>query len=626
MLRRCGPRQGRRAGAPSDNKVRTIRPTSMRRRAVNRGFFSGIFWGLIISVLLLAVASLNGPLPGEEPPDTGTAEVPAGSAFNGAREDNPAVLPGREAVPRTPEAESPPVPQPDAIDSIGTAATTPVARPETGAPETALVTAPPAAVDGEMPDGSRQDAPVAIERAETAPAAPGSEAGPSAVPQPAQPPVIGSDVTAPDGASAGESVGFPSQDLQAAAEGPAYRPAAPAPSSAPRTPVPGDTPRADTATLGSPSMGEGPAAPRAMTGDTEAPAMPGGEAGSVAGAAPVRPAPAQGEGGAPDVASTAAPVPEPSRPAASADAPDTAAPSPTPDAASEPPRVTVLTDDGAAEQAGVPGRPAARLTDNAGARSSRLPSISSGSEAAQTPDPAPEPADDPSLPPIERYALDFDNPEDKPLMSIVLMDDGTGRVDATALAEFPYPLTIAVDAEWDGAAQAMKTYRAAGFEVMMLVGLPASATARDAETAFEVWRARLPQVVGVMEKPGLGLQGAKPAGEQLAGILASSGHGLLLYPNGFDTLRKMAAQDGVPAATLFRDFDAADQDPDVIRRFLDHAAFRARQSEGVVMAGRLRPETVQALLLWGLQDRASSVALAPISALLRAQPAVAVDG
>ena len=35
------------------------------------------------------------------------------------------------------------------------------------------------------------------------------------------------------------------------------------------------------------------------------------------------------------------------------------------------------------------------------------------------------------------------------------------------------------------------------------------------------------------------------------------------------------------------------------------------------MVGRLRGETVSALLLWGLQDRAGSVALAPVSAILK---------
>ena len=54
-----------------------------------------------------------------------------------------------------------------------------------------------------------------------------------------------------------------------------------------------------------------------------------------------------------------------------------------------------------------------------------------------------------------------------------------------------------------------------------------------------------------------------------------------------------------------------------MRRFLDQAAFKARQEGAVVMMGRLRADTVSALLLWGLQDRATSVAMVPISVVLR---------
>jgi polysaccharide deacetylase 2 family uncharacterized protein YibQ len=55
-----------------------------------------------------------------------------------------------------------------------------------------------------------------------------------------------------------------------------------------------------------------------------------------------------------------------------------------------------------------------------------------------------------------------------------------------------------------------------------------------------------------------------------------------------------------------------------MRRFLDQAAFRAAQDGSVVMLGRVRPDTISALLLWGLQDRAERVMLAPLSAVLKA--------
>ena len=103
-------------------------------------------------------------------------------------------------------------------------------------------------------------------------------------------------------------------------------------------------------------------------------------------------------------------------------------------------------------------------------------------------------------------------------------------------------------------------------------------------------------------------------------MLAAGGYGAVYRPKGLDTARKLAQKDGIPAATLFRDFDSEGQDATVIRRFLDQAAFRAgNEPGGVIMLGRLRPETISALLLWGLQDRANRVALAPVSAVLTAE-------
>ena len=37
------------------------------------------------------------------------------------------------------------------------------------------------------------------------------------------------------------------------------------------------------------------------------------------------------------------------------------------------------------------------------------------------------------------------------------------------------------------------------------------------------------------------------------------------------------------------------------------------------MVGRIRPDTVSALLLWGLEDRADQIALVPVSQLLQPQ-------
>jgi polysaccharide deacetylase 2 family uncharacterized protein YibQ len=95
------------------------------------------------------------------------------------------------------------------------------------------------------------------------------------------------------------------------------------------------------------------------------------------------------------------------------------------------------------------------------------------------------------------------------------------------------------------------------------------------------------------------------------------GYGLVMQDNGLNTVQKLAHREGVPSGVVFRDFDGAGQDPRAMRRFLDQAAFRAGQEGAVLMLGRLKPDTISALLMWGLQDRASRVALMPTSASLR---------
>lgn len=221
----------------------------------------------------------------------------------------------------------------------------------------------------------------------------------------------------------------------------------------------------------------------------------------------------------------------------------------------------------------------------------------------------------PALPPLQAFAMPFDNPDNKPLMSIVLIDDAES-IGAEALADFPYPLTFAVDATLPDATERMARHRANGFEVVALVQLAPDARPTDAETALAAALAKLPQAVAILEDPDKSLQRDRAVSDQVSAIVRQTGHGLILQNNGLNTAQKLAARAGVPSAVVFRDFDGAGQTPTVMRRFLDQAAFRARRDGAVIMVGRVRPDTISALLLWGLQDRANRVALAPVSAVL----------
>ncbi len=220
--------------------------------------------------------------------------------------------------------------------------------------------------------------------------------------------------------------------------------------------------------------------------------------------------------------------------------------------------------------------------------------------------------------PIEDHAADFENPENKPLMSIILIDD-EGSFGAEALKDFPYPLSFAISPSDPDAAEKMNRHRAAGFEVLALTDLPEAASAQDAEVSLSVWLDTLPETVGILEGIGSGIQGNRKLADQVAAIAGATGRGLVTQDSGLNTVQKLAARNGVPSGVVFRDFDGARQDAKVMRRFLDQAAFRAGQEGAVVMMGRVRPETISALLLWGLEDRDNRVALAPISAVMISQ-------
>lgn len=303
----------------------------------------------------------------------------------------------------------------------------------------------------------------------------------------------------------------------------------------------------------------------------------------------------------PETATQDSPVTEPA--AAPVRAPDEGASGPAP---SEPRRI---------EPAGTLENQAEGVTVN------RLPRIGVAPEAeaeAAAPDAA-APADEPQGA-LSRNAEPFTPPEDKPLMAIVLLDDGQGSLGLEALQAFPYPLSFAIAAAHPDAADLAERYRAEGFEVLIAADLPESATAADAETAMQTWLAALPEAVAVIEGTDTGLQSSREASTQLAPILKESGHGLIMLPNGLNTAQKLIAREGVPSATLFRDIDGEGQDAGAVRRFLDQGAMRAvQQEQDVILLGRVRPDTISALLLWGLQDRAASVALAPVSAVLTAQ-------
>lgn len=536
-----------------------------------RGFFGGLILGLIVVVGGIAVFAVMNPM-GRRPNVASDAPQSASGQIDaGVETDVEPVGADPDLVELAPVAPGAETSAPGDLSSLDTADTQPADKPRVGDVSGDLTGPGAAPQAGSIDVGS--DAPVSPTIPANAPGAPVAESQPSIASDPAQPSV-------PDITQTGSGFGAPPPEADA-------------------SPVVAST--ADSVvTAGDPATAVGePGAETAPDASTETAAVPTPDT-TGPGASAVPSTESGTDTGTIISGSGTAPVPvvDPSAP----QEPSVLQQPPT---AQDPsaPQVAALPQAGDDTETSRPtiGTPVVPLTQR-----NAQPAV----PAQQAPA-----ADSPSGPAIEVYAAEFENPENRPMMAIVLIDDASA-VGIEALQDFPYPLTFAVDPSAPGAAAKMARHRAAGFEVVALTNLPAAATAQDAEVSLSVWLNKVPEVVAVLEGTGAGIQGNRGLSDQVTDIVSDFGLGLITQANGLNTVQKLAARDGVPSAIVFRDFDGAGQTPTVMRRFLDQAAFRAGQQGGVIMLGRLRPDTISALLLWGLQDRASRVALAPVSAVL----------
>ncbi len=222
-------------------------------------------------------------------------------------------------------------------------------------------------------------------------------------------------------------------------------------------------------------------------------------------------------------------------------------------------------------------------------------------------------------PAIERFAAPFANPDGKPLFGILLVDTGDAALDRQAVAALPFAVSIVIDPLSPDAATHAALYRAGGKEVVMLAtGIPPGATPADLEQTFQAHAAALPQAVAVIDASDSAFQNDRPLSSQIVPILAAQGRGLLTWDRGLNAADQVARREGLPTAMVFRQIDAEGEGVPVMRRYLDRAAFKAAQEGQAIVIGTLRAETIAALLEWSIEGRASTVAVAPASALLQA--------
>lgn len=565
------------------------------------GFVGGILVGTVVAGAAIGAVSLLAGLPAARQPETIALDIPVGSEFNQPRDDGWAELPGAETTPDAVISLQADAPVPDDLNAMNSEATETAALPDAGNSTGGLSLPQDIEDDTGFAAVSAPDSPVLQQPSVATPAVPDSESVLAIATKPAglpayEDPQVEIALIPEQPVNMHVSTAAVLADLLELPQGPADENRQPSIS-------------LDTAALNIPKIA--PAQPMLQKISAISPALPLDEdfmkdakIAVVTPQAPTGPVTQSDHDLTPDVAIT--------------DATDSDSAS---DKRASPRR---LAQEGAGSDEEGAGLPKSGGFENLApdVTTNRLPSVTDTpavEEDTTEADPVGEAQTD-TRPQLERYAAEFENPDAKPLMAIVLIDDGTSKLGLEELKDFPYPLSFAIDTRWPGAPQAMRAYRDAGFEVLAMADLPKGAGAADTEVTMAIYLRAVPEAVAVMEGLGQGLQSGRKASEQMAQILAASGLGVVMLPKGLNTAQKLIAREGVPAITAFRDFDGKGQSAQTIQRFLDRAVLKAGQEEnGVIMVGRLRDTTINALVVWALEDRAARVAMAPVSAVLRGE-------
>lgn len=217
-------------------------------------------------------------------------------------------------------------------------------------------------------------------------------------------------------------------------------------------------------------------------------------------------------------------------------------------------------------------------------------------------------------PAIQRNRMLFEPPEGAGLIAVVLLHESGNPMTLPTGGSIPVPLTVAIPAAATDAAEAAQAYRDAGYEVALIPDLPPRATAKDVEVALPVNLQSIPQAVAIMDNGSGGFQDNRGATESVLATLAETGHGMLTWPKGLNTAQKLAVQEGIPSALVFRQLVAGSSG--AVVRALDQAAFRARQEGGIVMVAEGSGTIVDGLVEWASDTRRTDTALAPLSAVL----------
>ncbi len=127
---------------------------------------------------------------------------------------------------------------------------------------------------------------------------------------------------------------------------------------------------------------------------------------------------------------------------------------------------------------------------------------------------------------FDRFVADFDNPQGKRLMGVVLLHEGSLLETIDHIATLPLPVTVVLDSGDEQVRSTMLDYRTAGAEVALKADFPTGARANDVEVAMQSALGLVPDAVAFVDPGDTGTQDSRDVTNQTIEVLAVDGRGL----------------------------------------------------------------------------------------------------
>ncbi|WP_157966349.1 divergent polysaccharide deacetylase family protein [Oceanibium sediminis] len=224
---------------------------------------------------------------------------------------------------------------------------------------------------------------------------------------------------------------------------------------------------------------------------------------------------------------------------------------------------------------------------------------------------------------LSTNAVPFDGDTSKPMMAIILIDEGGAADLRSGLGVLEAPVTFGVSADLRDAADVARQYRAAGFEVVAVIpgdgalGLTENLPPEAVTPLLARVLQAVPNATAVLDPIGGPLPNDRALAEELLDGLRITGHGLLTHRgSALNTVPLIADEKGVFSEVIYRIIDSEPGSANIALS-LERAVLDATRDGSVLVVGHLRPDTVTTLFSWLLGSGPRDVTIAPVSVVLQ---------